>query len=223
MTTFLTRPPAVEPVSLAEAKAHLRLDGSDEDGLVARLVAAARAHVEGRTSRALVDQGWRCVLDRWPPRGEVRLRPAPVSAVTAVTIYDANGDGRVTAADDYAVDTASAPARLRLKPGLSWTCAAGGAGWAGAGLGGGAACGADGAWTGVAGGPADPGSPLNGIEIDFDAGYAAGAVPAPLVQAMLMLVAHWHEHREAAAVGAVAAPVAIGLECLLAPYRVARL
>jgi len=204
MTCFLTRPPAVEPVSLAEAKAHLRLDGSDEDGLVARLIAAARTHVEGRTSRALVDQGWRCVLDRWPARRDVWLRPAPVTAVTAVTVYDANGDGRVLAADEYSVDTASAPARLRPAAGRSWICG-------------------DGAWTAVAGGPADPGSPLNGIEIDFDAGYGPDDVPAPLVQAVMMLVAHWHEHREAAAVGAVAAPVAIGLECLISPYRVARL
>jgi uncharacterized phiE125 gp8 family phage protein len=191
MATFLTRPPAVEPVTLAEAKAHLRIDGAEEDGLLGRLIAAARGHVEGRTRRVLIEQGWRMSLDAWPPRGgAVRLAPAPLISVEAVTVYDADGLPRVLDAADYTVDAASVPGRLKV---------------------------------GAAG--ARPARAINGIEIDLTAGYGTdgAAVPADLRQAVLMLVAHWFEHREAARIGAVAAPVAMGVEMLLAPFRVARL
>ena len=49
MALVLTAVPAAEPISLADAKAHLRIDGSDEDALLTALIAAARMFVE-RTS-----------------------------------------------------------------------------------------------------------------------------------------------------------------------------
>ena len=188
MAAFLTRAPAVEPVSTGEAKAHLRVDGEDEDGLIARLVTTARRHLEGRTRRAFVDQGWRTTLDGWPADGIVVLRPAPLAAVEAVTVFDGEGTPHVVAAADYTVVAARMPGLVRI--------------------------------AGVASGLA-----ANGLEIDFAAGYgpAATDVPEPLRQAILMLVGHWFEHREAARIGAIAAPVALGVEALAAPYRVARL
>src|SRR5690348_5785828 len=62
MTSYLIAGPGEEPVSLAEAKAFARVDGSDEDALVSALIAAARLHVESLTGRALVTQTWRLVL-----------------------------------------------------------------------------------------------------------------------------------------------------------------
>lgn len=188
MTAFLVRPPAAEPVSLAEAKAHVRLDHDAEDDLVAALIPAARGLVEHRTRRALIDQGWRLALDRWPRRGPVRLSPAPVASVDAVTVFGADGTPHVLAADDYAVDLAGG----RLVPGPTAT---------------------------------RPGRALNGIEIDYSCGYGetAAAVPEPLRQAILLLVGHWFEVREAASLGVIASPVAFGFEALVAPFRGARL
>ncbi len=48
-------------------------------------------------------------------------------------------------------------------------------------------------------------------------------MPAPLKQAILMLVAYWFENREAAALGAVAGPAALAFEALVAPFRELRL
>jgi uncharacterized phiE125 gp8 family phage protein len=70
-----------------------------------------------------------------------------------------------------------------------------------------------------------PGRIANGIEIAFTAGYgnAAADVPAPIRQAILLLVAHWHEHRSPLEQGAQPAPLPDMVTELLAPYRAVRL
>lgn len=65
---------------------------------------------------------------------------------------------------------------------------------------------------------------LNGLEVDLTCGYGdADTVPAPLKQAVLMLMAYWYEQREASLVGAVTGSVANGVASLIAPYRMPRL
>jgi uncharacterized phiE125 gp8 family phage protein len=70
-----------------------------------------------------------------------------------------------------------------------------------------------------------PRRPANGIEIAFVAGYglAAQHVPAPIRQSILLLVAHWYEHREPVALGDAKVPVPTMVSDLLAPYRRVRL
>ena len=87
MTSYLLAGPAIEPVSLSEAKAYCRVDGDAEDGLVATLVAAARVHVEAHTCRALIAQSWRAVRDGWP-MGCVPLPVTPAISLTAIRAYD---------------------------------------------------------------------------------------------------------------------------------------
>ncbi len=91
MTSYLLAGAAQEPVSLAQAKAFLRLDDEAEDGLVATLIGAARLHVEGITGRALLGQSWRVVLDQWPENGRVKLPVTPFINVTQITAYDPEG------------------------------------------------------------------------------------------------------------------------------------
>ena len=64
-----------------------------------------------------------------------------------------------------------------------------------------------------------------GIEIAFTAGFGdeAASVPAPIRQALLMLVAHWHEHREPVLVGSAAQVIPDNVSSLLMPYRTVRL
>ena len=61
--------PAVEPVTLAEAMAHLRVDINDDDMLISALITAARQHAETITRRALVTQSWKGVFDQFPMPG----------------------------------------------------------------------------------------------------------------------------------------------------------
>jgi uncharacterized phiE125 gp8 family phage protein len=112
MALVLTSGPAVEPVTIAEAKAHLRLDGASEDVLVASLILTARLHVEGALGLALINQTWMHVLDRWPPAASVDIPIAPLQAVTAVRVRDAAGAATLLPPTSYLVDIASMPPRL---------------------------------------------------------------------------------------------------------------
>jgi len=187
MALILLTAPAEEPVTLAEARAHLRLDGTEENPLVEALIAAARAALEAETRRAFVTQSWRLTLDDWP-EGPVKLPLAPAQAVTAVRVASLSGAMLPIDPAFYETDLAGEPPRLAAKRGQAWPM---------------------------------PATRLAGIAVDFTAGYGAAAdVPPPLKQALLLLVAHWFEHRE---------PMGAGTElprmitALVAPYKRVRL
>ena len=114
MTLVMTAAPAAEPISLADAKAHLRIDADDEDTLIAALIVAGRTLIERNLGLALITQGWSYFLDHWPERGCISLPLLPVQAVSAVTVHDEDGGASVLDADGYAVDVLSAPARVTL-------------------------------------------------------------------------------------------------------------
>ena len=64
-----------------------------------------------------------------------------------------------------------------------------------------------------------------GIAITFVAGFGSSAadVPAPIRHALLMLVAHWFEHREPVTSAAATAPIPVIVSELLTPFRQVRL
>ena len=71
MPSILTSAPATEPVSLAEAKLHLRVETvmTDDDTLIQALITAARQTAESITRRAFITQSWKLVLDQFPAPG----------------------------------------------------------------------------------------------------------------------------------------------------------
>lgn len=75
MPAILLTPPAAEPLSLAQAKAFLRVEHDDDDELIAALIAGSRLHIEAQTRRALMTQSWRLVRDAWPQDGLVEVLP----------------------------------------------------------------------------------------------------------------------------------------------------
>jgi len=70
-----------------------------------------------------------------------------------------------------------------------------------------------------------PGIPALGIEIAFTAGFGSepSDVPEPIRQALLMLVAHWYEHRDPAEIGGAATRIPEAVSALLKPYSRVRL
>ena len=91
MSSHLLTAPAIEPLSLDEAKAFLRVEHSADDEVIAALVAGSRVHVESQTRRALITQGWRLAADGWPQDGRLRVVPGPLQQLTAARIYDFEG------------------------------------------------------------------------------------------------------------------------------------
>jgi uncharacterized phiE125 gp8 family phage protein len=120
MPLILNAGPSVEPVSLAEAKAHLRLDGSDEDTLIGSLIVTSRLHIESALGLSLVTQSWSWFFDAWPRGAAVMLPLRPVQSIAAVRLYDEAGDATTVAADTYLLDGASSPARLVRQGALVW-------------------------------------------------------------------------------------------------------
>jgi uncharacterized phiE125 gp8 family phage protein len=115
MALVLTAAPAAEPISLAEAKAHLRVDADEEDALIISLIVAARLLIERTLGLALVTQTWSYFLDAWPQACCITLPLTPVQAVNAVTLHDDDGGAAVINASGYTADVLSTPARLLLK------------------------------------------------------------------------------------------------------------
>jgi uncharacterized phiE125 gp8 family phage protein len=186
MTLFRTVEPALEPVTLLEAKQELRIDHEADDVLIQSLIRAAREEFEASTGMALIDQHWRLALDRWP-RGTVSLRRGPVREVTSVTVYGSDGEAMVLDPAVWQADIAGARLQLRERPG--------------------------------------PGLTLNGIEIDFRAGFGEAGTDVPDLpkRAILKLAAHWYEFR--ASFGAGDQPVSFpsGYDRLIATCRRPRL
>ena len=112
MPAILLTPPALEPVSLADAKHFLRVEHDDDDDVISALIAAARVHVEVKTRRALIDQTWRLTRDVWPASRRLPIVPVPLQEVTAIRVFDADGVPHALDVDDFAIDRLSAPAVL---------------------------------------------------------------------------------------------------------------
>jgi len=120
MSLTLFSAPAVEPVSTAEAKTHLRVTGSDSDTYIDTLIAAARRTVEHDSGRALITQTWDWTLDGFPDADHFDVPFPPLQSVTSVTYTDTNGDSQTFSSGDYIVDTASEQGRIALEEGESW-------------------------------------------------------------------------------------------------------
>ncbi len=164
--------------------------GADaEDTLIEGLITAAREVCEAHTNRAFVTQTWTLYLADWPNTDCIRLPKGNLQSVESFTYTDSAGTVNTLTEDtDYLVDTYSEPGRLLLPYGGTW--------------------------------PSTTLSPSNPIAIEFVCGYGdvASNVPKSIKQAILLLVGHWYEHREAVLTGATSKEIEFAVKALLAPY-----
>jgi uncharacterized phiE125 gp8 family phage protein len=193
----LTRqtPPAVEPVTLAEAKAHLRVDTSDDDTYIGTLITAAREWCEQYLDRTLVHTQWVMRFDKFPDSGiePVELpRPPMVASGTAtavtVTFTQEAGPTSTYSTAEYRVDRNATPGAILPIYGSTWT---------------------------------PHRQDDNAISVTWWAGYGAtgASVPAAIRHAILMLVGHWYEFRTSVLTGSISKEVEFGVKSLLDSQR----
>lgn len=186
----VTIPPAVEPVSLEEAKAHLHYDAADQDDRIAALIMVAREACEIETNRALTSQTLALTLDEFPDGRETILLPRPpLVDVLSIAYTDTAGQTQALGDDEFQIDAVAEPGRVAPARGLTWpqtdeqtlgaVVISYTAGWS-----------------------------------------DAASVPAEIRQAMLLLIGHWFEHLEAVTLEGQPAQMPFAVRMLLTHCKV---
>lgn len=114
MSVTLLAPPALEPVSLAQTKDHLRVEHGAEDTLILAYITSARLHVEAHLSKLLIEQEWRINFDKLPTGKAIELPLAPLTALNAVRYYTEQSGPTNIPPVDYSIDVDSKLARFVL-------------------------------------------------------------------------------------------------------------
>src|SRR5580698_7837977 len=209
----LVTPPVVEPVTLADAKAYLRVDFDTDDVLITALITAAREMCEQKMNRAIYNQTYVLSLDQFnygdwrstipmerrnPLRSSalwesmaLRLPMPRLVSVTSITYLDVTGTPQTLDPSTYNVDPASEPARIVPAINLTWPTT-------------------------------DyymPGSvKVTYISGTWGDGANVNTCPVSIKQAILLLIGHWYEHRsDVTELNLRQAPRAV--DALLNPYR----
>lgn len=81
ITSSLVTPGATEVVTLVEAKAHLRVDGTDEDTLIQALINTATEQARQYTGRTILSGAWKTEFDFFPDSLKLDVMPIDVGSV----------------------------------------------------------------------------------------------------------------------------------------------
>ena len=198
MSLSLVTAPTDEPLTLLEAKLHLRVDQTAENSLIDTYISASRQAAEHFTSRALMTQtwDWKPTLKQWAPfaSGRAVLLPKPpLVSVTSVKYLDTDGAEQTYAAANYLVTVArDGRGYVQMKPDAAT------------------------AWPST--------YDVDGeVTVRFVAGYGdQDDIPGDLKAAMLLIVGNQYANRESVIItgrGQAAAELPQSAEWLMLPYR----
>lgn len=188
-----------EPLTLEEARLHLRLDavGSPpthpDDEIVSALLVAVREHAEHHTAQAFARQSYKLALDEFPSDGVVSLGTWPVLSVDSVVYSDSDGNQQTLSIGGYYLNNNRKPAVMVLASGAAWPVTA---------------------------------SDQAAVTVTFTAGRTDDLSPNPqptpksAKQAMLLLLGHLYENREAVTLDE-RYELPLGVAALLQNHRIA--
>lgn len=118
--------PAVEPVTIAEAKMHGKIEYTNEDALIAIFIKACRERAEEITNRALITQVWEQRAD-WDDMVDysftnraMQLRKGPIQSVASIKYLDQYNAVQTWDTANYTVDIGAEPARIAPVYGQYW-------------------------------------------------------------------------------------------------------
>lgn len=122
MIVTQTTPPAYLPLTLTEAKLHLRVDGTEEDALISAFIGAAVDTCQQITGRSLMSQAWKLTIDEFAD--EISLPWPTVLTVVSAQYKDEDGATQTLASSVYEL----AGDKVCLVPGQEWPAVRGGSG-----------------------------------------------------------------------------------------------
>ncbi len=117
MTLSLVTAPISEPVSLLEAKDHIRVSNSLEDDGISAMISTARQYIEGSYNVIMVDQTWRSYHNTF---NDIVLQLIPLSSVVSVKYIDTLGAEQILSTTVYDVDLVSIKGTVELAYDQSW-------------------------------------------------------------------------------------------------------
>jgi len=185
----LVTAPAALPVSLSEVKAQLRIEHSDEDTYLDRLidVAVATVDAKGVLGQCVITQTWAQWLPQTPNR-EITLQLGPVQSVDAVKYYDTDGVLQTDSLVNFDIFGLPFSKVIKPKTGFNWPVS-----------------------------QVRPDSIK--IEFTAGYGGTSADVPDTIRHAMLMLISYWYENRENELIGLNSKTLPFGFEDLLNLHR----
>jgi uncharacterized phiE125 gp8 family phage protein len=187
---IVATPPAIEPVSLTEAKAHLRVDGDDENAYIGALISVARERLEHETRRAFIRQQI-TVYMRGIGCGSAPVElPRPRVMADAIVLEYRDEDAAWQASTGF-IDQRS------REPALLWVTDA----------------------PSSVDSPRSPQDAVWRATYWAGYGAEPANVPSPIRHAILLLVAHLFEQRNPAVAESIK-DVPKSLDWMLNPYRV---
>lgn len=191
----LITPPASLPVTVDEAKRHIREIGTEQDAVIEGLIEAAVSHLDGWTGslgRCLVEQTWRA--DYGSFCREMPLPLAPVTEIVSVTWRNEDGQLATVDSDDYLLKTeADGTSHLRFRNAYSFP-------------------------TGLY-----ESDPINvTFKAGYPEVAGESTVPSAIKVAIMLMVGHWFNNRETASADAMQ-EIPFGAEVLLSTSRKRRL
>ena len=178
--------PDKEPLTLSEAKTHLRIDGTEEDALISGLISTARMMAEAYTSRAMIQSTFEMKLRDFPGGGgSIMLPRTPLVSVSSVEYYDAAGTQQTLATSNYEALSNDTTAMVSLLPTKTWPET-----------------------------QSDRRLPVT-VTFIAGYGTESTSVPQSVRSAMLMAIGHLFENREAVVTGTIATQLPMAVEALL--------
>ncbi len=119
MSSTQTVSPSTTPISVAEAKQHLRIDHDGDDNYIATLIAVATANVEEFLRKAMIQQTRREDVHEFPAAQFVLELP-PLQSVTSLEYTATDGSTATVGSTVYDVDVVNIPGRVILGKDQTW-------------------------------------------------------------------------------------------------------
>lgn len=120
LSIYLKTPPEIQPISLAEAKIHSRVDPdiTDDDALIRSYIKAATDNAQAITRRQFINGTYELRLNAFPP--VIKLPRPPLWEITSIKYFDTDNVEQTLDSSKYMVDEYSTIGQVLPAPDESW-------------------------------------------------------------------------------------------------------